>query len=59
MQIGPVAAGFLHGDRQTDEQTDVAELIVTPHNLANAPKTKSFFNIKAGGACSNHCDVKD
>jgi len=40
-----VGAGFLHGDRQTDYQTDIAELIVTLYtlyNIANAPKTKSF-----------------
>jgi hypothetical protein len=38
MKIRPVGAELLHADGRTDRQKDMTKLIVTFHNVANAPK---------------------
>jgi hypothetical protein len=38
MKILPVGAELFHTDRQTDRHTDMTELIVAFHTVANVPK---------------------
>jgi hypothetical protein len=46
MKIGLVRAEFLHADGWIDGQTDMAKLIITLGNFANAPK-KNRNNLSA------------
>ena len=38
MKIRPVEAELFHADSRTDEQADMAKLLVAFSNFANAPK---------------------
>ena len=48
MKIQMVGARLFHVDAWTDGwtdgQTDMTKLLVTSHNYANVPKTKTHFN---------------
>jgi len=44
MKIHLVGAKLFHINAQTDRWTDMTKLLVTFHNFANVPKTRTHFN---------------
>ena len=51
MKIRPLGAELFHADGHRDRRTDMAKLIATFRNFANAPKThtQENYNIFEGG----------
>ena len=49
MKIRPVKAEMFHSDRQTDQQTDLAKLIVALRNFADTYKSHKKYMNKLSG----------